>query len=176
MDFSGPDPTTEFALQAASYALGLAHSWKLPPVADRVLNAGIYSAALAASNDPIMSNVGPLFERAVLDLGLTMPARTEAASILTRYLAERLANSDGQVAVDLESLHDLYDETCEDIPDHKYLGDGLDVAALMGIWASYDCPNENFYEGRLVDEPERISILHRRAREESAAWLQRHPL
>ncbi len=65
------------------------------------------------------------------------------------------------------------------MPDKSYVGDGLDLGGLLGIFWSYFEPNENYYEPEkrlITDEAERRAVLDRLAREECRRWLERRRL
>jgi hypothetical protein len=81
-------------LAAARYALGLLESWDLPRIADQALDEGEYSpelADVALDRRPVMSTVGPLFERALEQAGLALPAREAAAWTLLRSTMKKVA-------------------------------------------------------------------------------------
>jgi hypothetical protein len=79
-------------LAAARHALGLFTSEALRQVADEALDRGVYSHSLgelATTRHPILSEVGPLFEAALKELGVPLPSAEAAARSLTqRYLAD----------------------------------------------------------------------------------------
>jgi hypothetical protein len=181
MELQSVDAMEVLRFLAAKYALGLARSWELPPAADRALDAGIYSESLAevaSTCDPIMSDVGPLFERAMTELGERIPEQLEAAWILTRFCVEQIAQP---TSSPVEVLHFLCWEVDHhhSVPEPKdVVGEALDISELLGIYHSYSEPNENYYEPEqrlILDERERQSLLDRLARAEARAWLERHP-
>ena len=165
---------------AAKHALGLASSWEFPPAADRALTHGIYSdalAELASRTETSMSDVGPLFEQAIAELGEQIPPPLESARILTRFCVEEIAQS---ASSPVDVLAFLWKEVAyhDAVPRGKCVGEALDISQLMGLYDSYREPNENYYapEQRLIDdEQERRSLLDRLAREEARVWLARHP-
>jgi hypothetical protein len=67
-------------------------------VSSAALDAGVYSESLGllAYEEPIWSQVGPLFERALSELGIPIPSRQEASLILAREHARRIVA--GEVA------------------------------------------------------------------------------
>src|SRR5688572_12773850 len=92
-----PEPRVTIRLHAAAYALRVLNSWDIPPMADRVLSAGLYSdalAQLASTTSPVMSEVGPLFERSLAELGLATPSMADAAWMLARRCMELLVHTD----------------------------------------------------------------------------------
>lgn len=171
-------PLAELSHWAARFALSLVQSWELPPVADRALSGGAYSPALAELimlQDPRSSDVDPLFRQALMELGVPLPSRVEAAWVLTRECMERIAADPGSPFELLSFLYHVHSAAGDVVPDKKYVGDGLDIAKLIGLYWSYTEPNENFYKGRVItDESERHAILDGLARREARGWLDRH--
>jgi hypothetical protein len=172
-------PLSELRLTGARFVLGLVHSWDLPPVADRALAGGVYSPALAELCEvanPIMSDVGPLFTKALAELNLPLLSRSAAAWLIARDYMERIAFDAERPREALRLLKRLSDSARDVLPDRRCVGDGLDVGSLIGIHYLYSEPDENYYDGRLItDEQERQSILDSIARKEASAWLSRHP-
>ena len=67
-------------IAAVKYTANALQSWHLPSIADQALSNGYYSdalVALASEAEPIMSNVGPLFERALADCSIQIPSASE---------------------------------------------------------------------------------------------------
>lgn len=90
----------------------------------------------------------------------------------------RILKGDERPEEVLELLRDVLWATDDLLPNTKYLGDGLDVAHLIGLYWSYSEPSENHYEAEnriIEDEDERQALLDSLAREEARAWLARHP-
>jgi hypothetical protein len=166
MRFESSDPLRILRLLAASHALGSSKSWEVPPAADRALQGGVYSdalAELAALREPIMSEVAPLLESALNELGEPIPSMFDAVQTLTRYCVERIAESTASPVELLSFLWwDLAFHKC--VPQGKYAGESLDICLLLGIYDSYSEPDENLNE------------LDRLAREAAKEWLQRHPV
>ena len=73
----------------AKYALDILSSDELVRGANSALDSGVYSdslAELALTKSPIMSDVGPLFEAALAELGLPLFTPKDAAlSLIERY-------------------------------------------------------------------------------------------
>ncbi len=165
-------------LAAAKVAVGLIHSWEIPPIADRALSNGEYSPALAelaALVNPIKTVVEPLFIKAIAELGLQMPPRAEAAWLIVRHCIQLIASNSESLRAALSLLKETSYAVRDVMPDNQYVGDNLDLGALIGIFWSYSESNENCYEMRIMtDESERQSILDLLARKEASAWLERH--
>ncbi|OWY71336.1 hypothetical protein B7486_12150 [cyanobacterium TDX16] len=181
MAIDSEETLSEIRIAVARLVLSLIQSWEVPPIADRALSNGVYSAALAelaTLSEPVMSDVRPLVHRAVRELGLELPSRADAAWQLARHCMERIVADPSGPRKAIE-LHKETSYTARDVlPDDKHLGDGLDLGSLCGIYWSYDEPGENFYraENRLItNEEERKALLDTLAKEEALAWLERHP-
>jgi hypothetical protein len=140
----------------------------------------VYSSSLAdlaALPDPVMADVGPLFERALAELELPLPSRAEAAWLIARHCMESILSDSGSVHATLGLLKDASQAASDVLPDKEYVGSGLDLGCLIGIYYSHDEPNENYYEPEnrvITDERERQAILERDARREAFEWLRRH--
>jgi len=175
-----PNPLELIRVAAARHSLGLIHSWEIPPVADRALGLGVYSdslAELAAIVNPQMAEVGPLLARAMAELGLPVLTKADAARYLTEHCVRRIACTDEPPLSPLTLLKEVSYAAEQVLPNRLYVGDGLDLGTLIGIYWSYSQPNENYYEpeGRVItNEIERRAILDTLAREECRRWLARH--
>ncbi len=77
---------------AARLAMGKLTSDQALGVASAALEAGLFSNSLGllAFEEPVWSEVGPLFERALSELGISIPSRGEASLILAREHARRI--------------------------------------------------------------------------------------
>lgn len=168
----------ELRLVGARLVLGRVHSWEIPPVADRALMNRVYTPALAelaTLPDPIMSDVAPLLRRAMEELGLALPSRTDAAWQLARSCMERLASGEWPPDRIVEELIWLVDDVADVLPTRSYVGDGLDAAELIGMFWTY--LGEDFGDPenhRAAIEARRPGLLDSLARE-ARAWLERHP-
>lgn len=178
-DLSTADPIETLGLHAAAFSLGLLWSEDLPLAADRALSQGLYSeslAELANTTAPIMSEAGPLFSRAMGELGIGTGSREASARRLARHCIRQALTDSCSPRDALGLLNDVVNAAQDVLPDSKYVGSALDVGRLCSLFWSYGEPNENCFEGRIIhDESERQAILDRLVREESRAWLQRNP-
>src|SRR5262245_22313075 len=79
-------------------ALGKLTSEEALAACSAALDAGVYSESLGllAYEEPIWSQVGPLFEHALTELGIPIPSRRAASLILAREHAGRIVA--GEVA------------------------------------------------------------------------------
>jgi hypothetical protein len=83
----------ETEIAAAHWSLGYLRSEQLPQIALTWLQAGFDSPAmriLAGESKPIMSEVGPLFERVLADLSIQVPSQPVAAMRLARNIAQAI--------------------------------------------------------------------------------------
>lgn len=168
----------ELRLVGARLVLGRVHSWEIPPVADRALMNRVYSPALAelaTLPHPIMADVAPLLRRAMEELGLALPSRTEAAWQVARSCIERLAAGEGPPDWIVEELIWLADAVADVLPTRSSIGDGLDAAKLIGVFWMYLGEDYGDPEShRAAIEARRPGLLDSLARE-ARAWLERHP-
>jgi len=148
-------PTMDLRIAAAQYVVGNLQSWDLPPIADKVLAAGHYSAALgelATSRDPTMADVGPLFEQALADFNIPRPSRDEAVGILLRYYVQRIASGAVTARQGLKPLMELYDLADLHKQSREFAGDAYGLQHLVGAYWAYDDldgrSNEVSYWGR----------------------------
>lgn len=183
MECADPDPLSALRTLAARYVLRCYQNRDLPRAADHALNNLVYSDALAelagiAGEDPSREDVEPLFLQSLEELGLPLPPRAEAAWQLARDCMHRILNGDERPAAVLVLLRDVVWASEDVLPHTTYVGDGLDVAQLIGLYWSCLEPNERYYkvEDRIIeDEAKRLALLDSLARDEARAWLARHP-
>jgi hypothetical protein len=173
-----PDPTLQLLL--ARHALGQVHSWDVPPIADDALNRGIYSPALAELSllpkHATAADVDPLMARLPRELDLPRPSRADAAWFLARHSIEQAAT--GPPRDPLRQLWRLSIAARDAVPDKDYVGSGLDIGRLIGLYWSYTEPGETYYHAEqrdITDEGERLALLDTLAQREARAWLKRHP-
>src|SRR5881296_1271755 len=80
-------------LTIAQWVLGQIASERLPLVAQDALEAGLDSPALrelAGEANPAMSDAGPIFDRALKELGLALMTRSEAGLVLAKMYARQI--------------------------------------------------------------------------------------
>ena len=132
-----------FAQQLAAVALGRIRSSDLPTVAAQGLAEGHESPALAAlagmqSRECSPRELEDLFHRALDQVKQTLPDRVRAARILTHGYAElaaqRLLDPRNAAAALVRLVRDVEDV----LPHQKYLGDGLGLAEVVGLYYSHD--------------------------------------
>lgn len=96
---------------------------------------------LCGISNPIMSDVGPLFEQAMKELGLEEPGKLEAANIIVLKTLEQIVRKNIDPVEGASFLYwEVYDKLTEEYPDKKYVGDNLGLEHifcwLREIW---DC-------------------------------------
>jgi hypothetical protein len=134
-------------LAAARYALGTATSEELVQVADSVLDEGLYLQALgelATLGRPVISEAGPLFENALVEIGLRVPSREEAIATLLRNYVGAIAGAtvapeEGlrRIIQDVYFPADLYGHT------KQFVGDSHGLQHLIGCFYTYDDVRES---------------------------------
>ena len=100
----------------ALWALGRIYSGQLPRIALQWLELGLDSPTLrilAGETNPIMSDVGPMFETVLEELNFSVPSSGEAVARLVSEIAQKIVDgsvSPYQGAVDIEQLSYDYAE------------------------------------------------------------------
>jgi hypothetical protein len=81
-------------LAVAKWVLGLLPSESLPEIAATVLENGLDTPALrqlAGELRPTMRDAGPIFQKAVVELGITLPSKPDAGLIVAREYATEIS-------------------------------------------------------------------------------------
>ena len=140
MKFSDMEPLEAFSL----YKLGKLNSDKIVSLANAWIERDLYTASLGELcmlSNPIMSDVGPIFEKAMHELELEEPNKLEAVNTiicmtLKRIVEHKVAPEDGASFLYWDVHHELSDV----VPDREYVGDSLGLEYifcwLREIW---DC-------------------------------------
>jgi hypothetical protein len=83
----------DLGIAAAKFALGKLTSEEAIAAASVALDGGTYSESLGQllGQEPVWSEVGPLFERALAELNVSVPSRTGALSIIARDFARQIS-------------------------------------------------------------------------------------
>lgn len=175
----------EYSLRliAARIKLGIIDPDDIPPAADQALNAGVYSHSLAdlwLLVEPRRSDVGALADGMLAELGLPVLDGPGAARFLLRHAIEQIpTESESQGVKDLlEFIHQVHSAAAQFVPDRRVVGDNFDIGELIGLYDTFDSPDENYYEPEdriITDESERRAILSSLARQAAREWLARHP-
>jgi hypothetical protein len=85
----------ETEIVAARWSLGYLGSEQLPQIALAWLEAGMDSPTmrvLAGEPEPVMSEVGPIFEQMLAELNIQVPSQSVAAVRLARRAAQEISN------------------------------------------------------------------------------------
>src|SRR5262249_10126087 len=80
-------------LAAARYVLGALQAAELPLIADEVITRGVCSPALAElwlTREPTLRDSVPLLEMALREVGIPLPTKVEAATIVAKYLVTHI--------------------------------------------------------------------------------------
>jgi hypothetical protein len=179
--------TTAFAMlpqalhvAAARFALGVLHSAEIPALANDCLDRGLYTDALGRLydiSDPRMSEVGPLFERALKELGGRVPAKEEAAHVLLKHTIRCIlegATSPGQgaatIAEEVRSSRNLA------VLAGPAAGDADDLGAIVEACYRYDELADRWDEFSLhgTDVAKAASELDEGVLTEAARWHRKY--
>jgi hypothetical protein len=160
-------PTASLLVTAARYALGLAKSLELTEAADSELNRGVYSDALiqlATMHGLVVEEAGPLFEKALHELGVPLPFREDALRALLLHYIGAVAEGTVPPHAGLARLVDeLYFPVIAQEPVSRYVGDSRGIESLLSYYWAYDD-----VRGRLTE----VSVSGRYG-EEAVAELDR---
>lgn len=137
----------DFSYIAARYRLGLASGADLTRIADQALDREIYSSSLgelATISNPIMSEVGPLFEKAMDELNVAIPDFEEAVStvlccLLREVLAGTVTPREGMSRV----VNEIYHHCGLHEGSKELAGDSHDLQDLLSAFYAYDDINES---------------------------------
>jgi hypothetical protein len=166
------EPIEAFAL----YILGKLTSDKIVSLANDWLENDLYTESigeLSMVTNPILSDVGPIFERAMRDLEIKEPSKIEAASTIIHITLKRIVTN--EVAPDEGAsflYQDVHHELSDLIPDKEYVGDNFGLQYLF-CWLReiWDCRDgsmilyhtdlpraeaEEKFKGHLVEEAEKL--------------------
>ncbi|EOX3413538.1 hypothetical protein ACPFUN_003587 [Vibrio cholerae] len=161
----------------SKYKLGLLSSEEIVQLADLWLTQGIFTDSLnflAMELYPVMATVGPMFEKAIIELGLTVPSKIEAAKYLARDTIEKMVSGEIDLMVGANFLYwDVHHEITDELPDGKYLGSNLGFEHifcwLREVWDCRDGSRILYYTDLPRDEAEVKFLIH--LKEEAEAWL-----
>lgn len=112
---------------AARWALGQLPSEQLPSIALQWLEAGLDSTTLrilAGETNPIMSEVGPMFDDVLEELNISIPTSTEAVAQLVSEVAQNIVDGEVTPYVGASQIYDLH---------ISYAGDsGVEFSCAIG--------------------------------------------
>lgn len=174
------DARDELVLTAARYVFGEERAASLREAADRALKAGVYSDSLAQlatefhAKSPL-SDAGPVFERALAELGLPLPSRTDAVWIALRHAVGRIARGEVAPLAGLAEVKAIFDIAEFFDRSRAVVGDTHDLQRLLGAYWSYDELETWRDEPRFIGSFERdVAALDAAVVEEAQRWTARH--
>jgi hypothetical protein len=167
-------------IAALHYALGKLSSPAIVDLCHAWLEQGIYTDALneiSCAVDPVLGEIGPLFEDAVGDLGVSMLSRVEAGRELVAVTVYRMVSGEAPLLEGANFLYnDIYLELYEELPDGEYVGSSFGLqhvfSWLREIWDCRDGSMILAYNDRPREEAEAKFLEH--LFEESQNWLRLH--
>jgi hypothetical protein len=124
MEIRAANPRLGLQRATAKLVPGLEHSIETPPVADRALVNGEYPPALAelaAIGNPTMSDVEPLFSRALVEMGLSMPPRADSGWLMVRHCTEQIAANAESLGAAFLLRRETSDAVSDVLPDRRYM-------------------------------------------------------
>jgi len=142
------------------------------------LEQEIYADSLnfiTMESDPIMADVGPLFESAMKELGLEIPSKVESARLLTKDTVQKMVSGEMDLMEAANFLYwDIHHEITDELPDGEYLGTNLGLEHLF-CWLReiWDCRDGSIilYHTDLPREEAEVKFLEH-LREEAKKWLE----
>jgi hypothetical protein len=143
----------DLKVAAARLALGKLSSEEAIAAASAALDGGAFADALGLLmyTEPIWSEVGPLFERALAALGIPVPSRQVASVVLAREHARRIVA--GEVSP-YEGAREIWWEAAN--------APGADGSLLSFVgWASEwedDPAHRPQYEAAILEEARRLAV------------------
>jgi hypothetical protein len=166
---------------AARYSLGVATSEELVETADETLAHGTYTLALgelAGTTNPVMADVGPLFERSLQELGVAHFSKEDAVWVLLRHYIGRIAQGMALPRVEfrrvLQGVYypaELYQKSA------KHVGDSHGLDQMIGCFYGYDdleaCPTEISFAGKYGDDA--VLALDDEFVRQAKSWLEKYP-
>jgi hypothetical protein len=141
----------DLEIAAARLTLGKLTSEEALFAASAALDSGVYSESLGllAYEEPVWSQVGPLFERALKELTIPIPSRQAASLVLAREYARRIVA--GEV-----SPYEGARRICWEVANEPDADPSLtEFVGLASEWE--DAPaHRAYYEGEIVDVAQRL--------------------
>ncbi|OAI38710.1 hypothetical protein AYO40_01770 [Planctomycetaceae bacterium SCGC AG-212-D15] len=167
-------------IAAAKYALGILPSSEIPRIADDALNRGVYTDAFARLYDvrnPIMSDVGPVFELALKELAVDVPTQEYAFYVLLRPYIRAIIEG---VVTPYEGLRTMTQDIYHDGGLYRrakeYVGDSHGIQHLLGMRWGYDDirerPDEVSFAGKFGEGA--IAALDDAVIEEAITWHRKN--
>ncbi len=170
---------SQLVFNGLRYRLGLTTCLELRQIADATLNAGIYSPSLveaALDAEESLDKIGIAFEKALGELGLTLPnSQHECIWALLRHYIRQIADRDVEPITGLKGIMEVY-WSCQLFEQSKdYVGDSHDIHKLIGAYWEYGEIWERSQNATYCKLPqEAISALDIIVIEDCRAWLNQH--
>ncbi len=172
--FRDMKPIEAFSL----YKLGKLNSDRIVSIANSWIENEMYTESLGELcmiSNPIMSDVGPLFEKAMNDLQINEPTRIEAAEIIIHLTLERIVNNEVEPDEGASFLYwDVHHELFDEFPDKEYVGDSLGLEYiflwLREIWDCRDGSRLSYYTD--LSRPEAEKKFKEHLVEEAKKFLE----
>jgi hypothetical protein len=143
----------DLEIAAARLALAKLSSEQAIAAASMALDRGVYSNSLGLLiyQQPIWSEVGPLFERALSELSIPIPSPESACWILARQYAQRIV--DGQVTP-YDGARGIWWEVANENGADESL---LSFVGYASEWED-DLAHRPEYEAMIVEEARRLVV------------------
>jgi hypothetical protein len=127
----------------AFVALGEARTSDYPAIAEQGLVEGLESVQLAALAGVTARETSPfelqeLLERGLLQANRSIPGRAEAGKVMMRYYAAQVVSGALSPREGAARIVQLATDLTDVLPTREYVGDGLGVARLVGLYYSHD--------------------------------------
>ena len=164
----------------AHYKLGKLSSEEIVKLADSWLEQGLFTDSInliAMERNPVMSDVGPMLEKAIAELELPLPTKVEAAKFAAKDMIERMVSGKIDLMEGATFLYcDIYHEVTDELPDGTYVGTNLGLEHifcwLREVWDCRDGSRILYYCDLPREQAEQKFLEH--LREESKKWLENH--
>ncbi|MFZ6672460.1 hypothetical protein [Undibacterium sp. Xuan67W] len=161
----------------SQYKLGKLSSHAIVSLANSWLNQGIYTDSLNSifmEENASMAEVGPLFEKAIQELGIEIPSRVEAAKFAAKDTIQKMVSGEIDLMTGANFLYwDIHHEISEDLPDGEYLGSNLGLEYIF-CWLRevWDCRDGSMilYHTDLPRDQAEVKFLDH-IKEEAEKWL-----
>jgi hypothetical protein len=164
----------------ARLVLGMIRSWDLSSIANKALEEGIYTpdlAEVALTRDPIMSDIGPLWEKALKELGIARPSREQAEWIVVRDCMVRIVRGELDPGIGLNEVIDLHLGSSEFRIRERMAGEKLGTEGFIELYYRDEDPESSSWWSSLArpfgDSPKRQ--FDRTVVRLARAWLEQHP-
>lgn len=145
----------DLEIAAAYWSLGMLTSNKLPEIATAALLEGLDSPSLrilAGEYDPIMAEVGPLFERALRELGVLVPEPFEAGMRVAGYIGQRIISGEVSPYEGAREIWRMYNHV-EAVDEHGIFKPLLKFIGAASEYEDFLSPgNEKFYGKERCEE------------------------